>query len=411
MKVVIEIKFWRPGNNYMNFDFTPEEEIFIDEVKAFIEEEKLKPHADNVFAPNREADAQTKLDSPPRREFMKTLSKKGYLGMSWPIRYGGQGKDGVYDYILNEELCRVGAPSPGKGVGSIGQTIIHHGSQAVKDEFLPLILAGDIDFALGYSEPGAGSDLASLKLKAERKGNGWLINGQKIWTSSGHVADWYWLAARTDPGAPKHKGISVFLVNMKDPGIEVHPIETIGEHATNSVFLTDVWVADEYVVGELNKGWIYICEALNYERFTFYTIAPLEQKFKELVDLVKTLSRDDRPLNEFPEIRKKIIYLAADVEKAKVLQRKVLSIALQDQVPQTEAAIFKLFSTKLHQRLANAAMDILGPEGLFTKDYEKSHADGKWEWSYRSTLVDTIGAGTTEIQKNTIAKKALKLPL
>ena len=411
MKVVIEIKFWRPGNNYMNFDFTPEEEIFIDEVKAFIEEEKLKPHADNVFAPNREADAQTKLDSPPRREFMKTLSKKGYLGMSWPIRYGGQGKDGVYDYILNEELCRVGAPSPGKGVGSIGQTIIHHGSQAVKDEFLPLILAGDIDFALGYSEPGAGSDLASLKLKAERKGNGWLINGQKIWTSSGHVADWYWLAARTDPGAPKHKGISVFLVNMKDPGIEVHPIETIGEHATNSVFLTDVWVADEYVVGELNKGWIYICEALNYERFTFYTIAPLEQKFKELVDLVKTLSRDGRPLNEFPEIRKKIIYLAADVEKAKVLQRKVLSIALQDQVPQTEAAIFKLFSTKLHQRLANAAMDILGPEGLFTKDYEKSHADGKWEWSYRSTLVDTIGAGTTEIQQNTIAKKALKLPL
>ena len=411
MKVVIEIKFWRPGNNYMNFDFTPEEEIFIDEVKAFIEEEKLKPHADNVFAPNREADAQTKLDSPPRREFMKTLSKKGYLGMSWPIRYGGQGKHGVYDYILNEELCRVGAPSPGKGVGSIGQTIIHHGSQAVKDEFLPLILAGDIDFALGYSEPGAGSDLASLKLKAERKGNGWLINGQKIWTSSGHVADWYWLAARTDPGAPKHKGISVFLVNMKDPGIEVHPIETIGEHATNSVFLTDVWVADEYVVGELNKGWIYICEALNYERFTFYTIAPLEQKFKELVDLVKTLSRDGRPLNEFPEIRRKIIYLAADVEKAKVLQRKVLSIALQDQVPQTEAAIFKLFSTKLHQRLANAAMDILGPEGLFTKDYEKSHADGKWEWSYRSTLVDTIGAGTTEIQKNTIAKKALKLPL
>ena len=126
---------------------------------------------------------------------------------------------------------------------------------------------------------------------------------------------------------------------------------------------------------------------------------------------MKTLSRDGRPLNEFPEIRKKIIYLAADVEKAKVLQRKVLSIALQDQVPQTEAAIFKLFSTKLHQRLANAAMDILGPEGLFTKDYEKSHADGKWEWSYRSTLVDTIGAGTTEIQKNTIAKKALKLPL
>ena len=395
----------------MNFNFTKEEELFIEEVKNFIKEEKKKSNADDVFAPNREADAQTKIDSPARREFMKILSSKGYLGMSWPKEYGGQEKPGIYDYILNEELCRVGAPSPGKGVGSIGQTIIHHGSSKIKDEFLPQILAGEIDFALGYSEPGAGSDLASLKLKAEKKKGGWLINGQKIWTSSAHVADWYWLAARTDPEAPKHKGISVFLVKMDDPGIEVHPIETVGEHATNSVFLTDVFIADEYVIGDVNNGWKYICEALNYERFTFYTIAPLEQKFKELVELINQLSRDGTPLNKIPDIRKKIIYLYADVQKAKVLQRKVLSVAIQDEVPQTEAAVFKLFSTKLHQKLANEAMDILGREGLFRKEYQKSHARGKWEWSYRSTLVDTIGAGTTEIQKNTIAKKSLNLPL
>ena len=395
----------------MNFNFTKEEELFIEEVKGFIKEEKKKSNADDVFAPNREADAQTKIDSPARREFMKILSSKGYLGMSWPKEYGGQEKPGIYDYILNEELCRVGAPSPGKGVGSIGQTIIHHGSNKIKDEFLPQILAGEIDFALGYSEPGAGSDLASLKLKAEKKDGGWLINGQKIWTSSAHVADWYWLAARTDPEAPKHKGISVFLVKMDDPGIEVHPIETVGEHATNSVFLTDVFIADEYVIGDVNNGWKYICEALNYERFTFYTIAPLEQKFKELVELINQLSRDGTPLIKIPDIRKKIIYLYADVQKAKVLQRKVLSVAIQDEVPQTEAAVFKLFSTKLHQKLANEAMDILGREGLFRKEYQDSHANGKWEWSYRSTLVDTIGAGTTEIQKNTIAKKSLNLPL
>tara|TARA_B100000287_G_scaffold435023_1_gene501476 strand:- start:2878 stop:4065 length:1188 start_codon:yes stop_codon:yes gene_type:complete len=395
----------------MNFNFTKEEELFIEEVKSFINEEKKKSNADDVFAPNREADAQTKIDSPARKEFMKILSSKGYLGMSWPKEYGGQEKPGIYDYILNEELCRVGAPSPGKGVGSIGQTIIHHGSKKIKDEFLPQILAGEIDFALGYSEPGAGSDLASLKLKAEKKEGGWLINGQKIWTSSAHVADWYWLAARTDPGAPKHKGISVFLVKMDHPGIDVHPIETVGEHATNSVFLTDVFIADEYVIGEVNNGWKYICEALNYERFTFYTIAPLEQKFKELVELVNNLSRDGTPLSKIPDIRKRIIYLYADVQKAKVLQRKVLSVAIQDEVPQTEAAVFKLFSTKLHQKLANEAMDILGREGLFRKEYKNSHANGKWEWSYRSTLVDTIGAGTTEIQKNTIAKKSLNLPL
>jgi alkylation response protein AidB-like acyl-CoA dehydrogenase len=395
----------------MNFNFTKEEEQFIDEVKSFIDEEKKKLNADDVFAPNREADAQTKIDSPARRDFMKILSSKGYLGMSWPKEYGGQEKPGIYDYILNEELCRVGAPSPGKGVGSIGQTIIHHGSKKIKDEFLPQILAGEIDFALGYSEPGAGSDLASLQLKAEKKKDGWLINGQKIWTSSAHVADWYWLAARTDPEAPKHKGISVFLVKMDNPGIEVHPIETVGEHATNSVFLTDVFIPDEYVVGEINLGWVYICEALNYERFTFYTIAPLEQKFKELVELTNQVKRDGVLLSEIHDIRKKIIYLFADVQKAKVLQRKVLSVAIQDEVPQTEAAVFKLFSTKLHQKLANQAMDILGREGLFRKEYDKSHANGKWEWSYRSTLVDTIGAGTTEIQKNTIAKKSLKLPL
>ena len=395
----------------MNFNFTKEEELFIEEVKGFIKEEKKKSNADDVFAPNREADAQTKIDSPARREFMKILSSKGYLGMSWPKEYGGQEKPGIYDYILNEELCRVGAPSPGKGVGSIGQTIIHHGSNKIKDEFLPQILAGEIDFALGYSEPGAGSDLASLKLKAEKKDGGWLINGQKIWTSSAHVADWYWLAARTDPEAPKHKGISVFLVKMDDPGIEVHPIETVGEHATNSVFLTNVFIADEYVIGDVNNGWKYICEALNYERFTFYTIAPLEQKFKELVELINQLSRDGTPLIKIHDIRKKIIYLYADVQKAKVLQRKVLSVAIQDEVPQTETAVFKLFSTKLHQKLANEAMDILGREGLFRKEYQDSHANGKWEWSYRSTLVDTIGAGTTEIQKNTIAKKSLNLPL
>ena len=395
----------------MNFNFTKEEEQFIDEVKIFIAEEKKKSNADVVFAPNREADAQTKIDSPERRDFMKILSSKGYLGMSWPKEYGGQEKPGIYDYILNEELCRVGAPSPGKGVGSIGQTIIHHGSNKIKDEFLPKILAGEIDFALGYSEPGAGSDLASLQLKAERKEGGWLINGQKIWTSSAHVADWYWLAARTDTEAPKHRGISVFLVKMDNPGIEVHPIETVGEHATNSVFLTDVFISDEYVIGEVNKGWVYICEALNYERFTFYTIAPLEQKFKELVELTNKVKRDGVTLSQIPDIRKKIIYLYADVQKAKVLQRKVLSVAIQDEVPQTEAAVFKLFSTKLHQKLANEAMDILGREGLFRKEYDKAHANGKWEWSYRSTLVDTIGAGTTEIQKNTIAKKSLKLPL
>ena len=394
----------------MNFNFNPEEQDFINEIKRFLMEEKKKPNSDLVFAPNREADAVTKVDNPERRAFMKTLSKKGYLGMSWPKKYGGQEKSGIYDYLLGEELATEGAPTPGKSVGSIGQTIIRHCSEKLKQEFLPKILNAEIEFALGYSEPSAGSDLASLKLKAERKDDGWLLNGQKIWTSSAHFAEWLWLAARTDT-SHKHKGISVFLVPMNDPGITVHPITTVGEHKTNTVFLTDVWVSDEYVVGEINKGWTYICEALNYERFTFYTVGPLEKKLELLINLVKEKKRDNKFLKEYPDVRQKIVSLAIDVERAKMLQRKVLCIALTDEVPTSEAAMFKLFSTELHQKIANLALDILSWEGLFHKDGKDAIENGKWEWSYRGTLVDTIGAGASEIQKNTIAKKALNLPL
>ena len=394
----------------MNFNFNPEEQDFINEIKRFLMEEKKKPNSDLVFAPNREADAATKVDNPERRAFMKTLSKKGYLGMSWPKKYGGQEKSGIYDYLLGEELATEGAPTPGKSVGSIGQTIIRHCSEKLKQEFLPKILNAEIEFALGYSEPSAGSDLASLKLKAERKDDGWLLNGQKIWTSSAHFAEWLWLAARTDT-SHKHKGISVFLVPMNDPGITVHPITTVGEHKTNTVFLTDVWVSDEYVVGEINKGWTYICEALNYERFTFYTVGPLEKKLELLINLVKEKKRDNKFLKEYPDVRQKIVSLAIDVERAKMLQRKVLCIALTDEVPTSEAAMFKLFSTELHQKIANLALDILSWEGLFHKDGKDAIDNGKWEWSYRGTLVDTIGAGASEIQKNTIAKKALNLPL
>ncbi len=393
----------------MDFRFSAQEENFIADVKAFIGEQKKLPGADTVFDPDREADSSLS-DSDERRAFNRRLSKAGYLGMSWGEQYGGQGKEGIYDYLLNEELACVGAPLIGKGVGCIGKTLIAHGSEKLKQEFLPKILNAEMEFALGYSEPSAGSDLASLRLKAERDGDDWVLNGQKMWTTSAHFADWYWVAARTDPDAPKHKGISVFLIPMNHPGLTVSAIETMGDHRTNQVFFDNVRVPGDYLVGEVNKGWLYVCEALDYERFTLYTVGPILTKFAALVELLKSTVRDGRPRSEDPLIRSKIAILAAELEAAKMLQRRVIAAARKGQVPTVEAAMYKLYSTELGRRLANFAMDAIGPMSLLRHASEDAPAHGKWEHSYRATVVDTIGGGSSEVQKNIIARRGLELP-
>ncbi|MDR3507076.1 MAG: acyl-CoA dehydrogenase family protein, partial [Caulobacteraceae bacterium] len=296
----------------MDFEFSDEERTFVEEVRRFIAEEAKGPDAADVMCPERESDSIL-ADTPARKRFWRRLAERGYLGMSWPVEYGGQGRPGIFEYLLNEELARVGAPLIGKGVGCVGQTLIRHGSDKLKQEFLPKILKAEVEFALGYSEPSAGSDLASLRLRAEPDGEGWRINGQKMFTTSAHFADWYWLAARTDPAAPKHKGISLFLLPMRQPGITIHPIETLGEHVTNQVFLDDVWVHSDYLVGEPNKGWTYICEALDYERFTFYTFSPLEEKLKALIELVSQRTFAGEPLVERAETRCQLARLATDV--------------------------------------------------------------------------------------------------
>lgn len=393
----------------MEFRFSSAEEAFIAQAQQFIEGEREQAEREGVFAPNREADSMLS-DSSERRAFNQRLSEAGYLGMSWAGEYGGQNMPGIYDYLLNEELASVGAPLIGKGVGCIGKTLIAHGSDKLKQEFLPKILNAEVEFALGYSEPGAGSDLASLKLKAERDGDGWVLNGQKMWTTSAHFADWYWVAARTDPDARKHKGISVFLLPMDHPGLTITEIETMGDHRTNQVFFDDVRVHSDYLVGEENKGWTYVCEALDYERFTLYTVGPILAKFDALVELLKITERDGRPLSDDAVIRSRIAELACELESAKMLQRRVIAAALKGAVPTVEAAMYKLYSTEMGRRLADFALNCLGPMGLLRHSAEDAPAQGKWEHSYRATAVDTIGGGSSEVQKNIIARRGLNLP-
>ncbi|HEU4428574.1 MAG TPA: acyl-CoA dehydrogenase family protein, partial [Myxococcota bacterium] len=202
----------------MDFELTREEQAFEAEVEQFLRES----WSPDVMDANPEQLSQT-VDTPPKRAFMRKLAERGWLGMSWPKEYGGRELSGIYDFILTEALSRWGAPQPGKGVGIVGKTLIRRGSEKMKREFLPQIIRGEIEFAIGYSEPNAGSDAANMQLKAEKVTGGWKLNGQKTWTTSAHFADWYWVGARTDPQAPKHAGITLFLIEMNHPGLSIRP--------------------------------------------------------------------------------------------------------------------------------------------------------------------------------------------
>jgi alkylation response protein AidB-like acyl-CoA dehydrogenase len=388
----------------VDFEFSADERAFAAELEAFLDRHATPEVADA----NPEQLSQT-VDTQPKRAFMRKLAERGWLGMSWPKQYGGQEKSGIYDFLLTEALSRRGCPQPGKGVGIVGKTLIRHGSEKLKAEFLPKIIRGEIEFAIGYSEPQAGSDAANMALRATEVEGGWRLDGHKIWTTSAHFADWYWVGARTDPGS-KHRGITLFLVDMKHPGLTIHPTWTIGDERTNEVFFDGVFVSDDYVVGQVNSGWTYICEALDLERFAMMPVGPLEMKVRALVDYARGAERDGAPLRADPRARRSIAALVTQLEVARMLQRRVISEALRERVPTVESSRYKLYMNELGQRVADAALDLMGPAGTLKPGQPGAPVGGRFERSYRYTVVDTIGGGTSEIQKNIIARRGLGLP-
>jgi alkylation response protein AidB-like acyl-CoA dehydrogenase len=402
----------------MDFEFSDEQKAFQAEVEAFI-----AAHDDiDVFDVTRENMAQI-VDTPKRRAFMKEVGHQGWLGITWPEEYGGSDGEGVYEYILNEALAAKGGPQIGKGVGIIGKTLIAHGSDFLKEKFLPMILENDVEFAVGYSEPNAGSDAASMRLKAERHErdgvSGWLLNGQKTWTTSAHFAEWYWCGARTDPDN-KHMGITLMMIPMDDPGITINGIWTMGDERTNEVWLDDVFVPDDYVVGEVNHGFRYISQALDLERFTLFTFSPIKQRLDLLTDHVRDTVRDGQSLKDDPIVRSKMANLHAEAEVARVMGLKFVTEAMKVerkakagedfQPPTVAASEYKLFATEYSRRLANASMDIGGHGAQARVHTEDAPMVGRAESTYRYTVIDTIGGGSSEIQRNIIARRGLGLP-
>ena len=398
----------------MDFDFSPEQQAFADEVERFLDENDDP----DVFDLTRENMAQI-VDTPKRRAFMASLGERGWLGMTWPKEYGGSEGEGVYEYLLNERLAGRGGPQIGKGVGIIGKTLIAHGNDFLKQKFLPMILRNEVEFAVGYSEPNAGSDAASMRLKAERAERdgktGWVLNGQKTWTTSAHFAEWYWLGTRTDPD-DKHRGITLMLVPLDQPGVEIRAIWTMGDERTNEVFIDDVFVPDDYVVGEVGRGFQYISQALDLERFTMFTISPIQQRLDLLCEYVDTASRDGKPLRDDPVIRQRIARLVTEAEVARVLGLRVVAASIKAEKiagrspPTVESSQYKLFATELSRRIADASMDIAGPGSQLRVKTKDAPMEGRAESTYRYTVIDTIGGGASEIQKNVIARRGLGLP-
>jgi alkylation response protein AidB-like acyl-CoA dehydrogenase len=388
----------------VDFEWSSEEEEFRKQAAAYIAEHCTE----GVIQEG--ADATRYVDTPARRRFIRALAEAGYLGVSWPVEYGGKGRPISFDYILAEELAAAGAPQTGKGIGIIGHTLIKNGSDKLKAEFLPKILGGEIEWAIGYSEPDAGSDLASLKLRAVRDGDGWRLNGQKRFTTSAHFGDWYWLAARTHPELPKHQGITLFILPMSSPGITVQEMRCMDGERTNEVFLDDVWVSDEYVVGEAGRGFNYVSQALDSERHTLFPLGMLTRMFDVFLDYVRTEVRDGSPLRDDPLVQRTVAELATDIEVARMNSLRVVDNMAHGLSATVPAAMNKLWWSDLYKRLTNAVLEVVGPGAWLRRGARNAPMDGFFQQLYRSAVLPAIGAGANEIQLTIIARRGLGLP-
>lgn len=345
------------------------------------------------------------------KQFTALLGRKGWNNMSWPREFGGQGRTPYEQLAFMEEIQQAGAPMGGRG-DIQAHALMAFGTAEQKAEFLPKLARGEITFCLGYSEPGSGSDLASMQTTAVRDGDEWVINGQKIWTTAAEKADYMWLAARTDRSAKKpHAGISIFIVPMNSPGITVRPSMAMYDHTFCQEFLDNVRVPASALVGEVNDGWNILTSALATERMMMGSfVANARAEFERLVCCVRGATACDRMLRDDGAVRDRIGALASEVEAGRQLFMNSIAMADQGKAPIHEAAMSKAYTGELLERLGQAALDILGTGAILSEDAEGAIAGGKFEQLLRYSILVVIGGGTAEIQRNLIAQRGLGLP-
>jgi alkylation response protein AidB-like acyl-CoA dehydrogenase len=400
----------------MDFKDTREESAFRHDVRTFVAAnlpDELKPRNSD-----RRPAGEMFAAGPAMKTWTRALAEKKWIAPAWPVEYGGAGLSVMQQFIFNEEMAEARAPRPGGiATGFAGPTLIVHGTEEQKQKYLPEILSGEVIWCQGYSEPGAGSDLASLQTRAVADGDDFVVNGQKIWTSGGHVAKWMILLTRTDPDAPKHRGISYFIVDMKSPGISVRPLVNMADsHEFNEVFFDNVRVPRENLIGDENRGWYLAQTTLSFERSNIGSAIGARQTVEDLVRYARettngqsTLAWDDAVRTELTER-----YIEANI--ATMLSYKIVSMQAKEGVPPGhEASVAKLYGTELNQRIYRTAMKMLGLYGQLDRRQAEGVQSwlplrGRIEYMYLRSVANTIEGGTSEIQRNIIATRGLGLP-
>ena len=348
------------------------------------------------------------------KEWAEALAENGWSAPHWPKEYGGGGLSSMEQFIFKQELALNGAPLVGgSGVAMLGPTLIHHGTEEQKKEFLPKTLNGDILWAQGYSEPGAGSDLASLQTRAVKDGDNYVVNGQKIWTSQGHKATWFFMLVRTDSEAPKHRGISFLLADTRENGVEVRPLISGGwQHATNESFYTDVKIPIAQRVGEENRGWYVGMTLLDYERSNIAGAVELKKEIEGLINFLNTdEGKQKSTIADRESVKGKIVDRFIEAEVLSNFSLRIISIQAADQVPNYEASTSKVFYTTLLQQVQQTGMKAFGLYSQIWDSLSKwAPMNARFTQNSMHFAARTISGGSNEIQRNIIATRGLGLP-
>ncbi|MCW5892244.1 MAG: acyl-CoA dehydrogenase family protein [bacterium] len=387
----------------MHLDLTPEQRKLRDEIREYFR---------GFVTPEYEAEiAATEGGGPLYTKALQKMGADGWLGVGWPKEYGGQGRTPIEQFLFFDEAWRANVLLPTLTIMSVSPMIMQHGSEEQKKFFLPKALAGEIHFCIGYTEPGAGTDLASLRTKAVRDGDEWVINGSKLFTSQAQYADYVWLAARTDPNAKKHDGISMFLVPTSSPGFKRTPLPTMGDVTTNATFYEDVRVPANALVGPENGGWWLIVGQLNHERVSLIPVGPTDRL---LEDVTAWARRTELPggtrVIDLPFVQHNLARVRAGVEVLRLLNWRQAWNLTRGEMNYAEASTVKVFGSEMYVQAYRLLMEVLGQAGAIKAGSPESVIQGRLERMYRAILIMTFGAGTNEVQREIIAMGGLGLP-
>lgn len=384
----------------MELEYTPEQEQLRAEMRATLE---------RVMTPERVAAISENIEGGPAvRDCIRALADANLLGVGWPKEYGGQGFSAIEQFMFAEEARRANAPIPLVTLNTVGPTLMQYGTEEQKQRFLPAILDGSVEFAIGYSEPGAGSDLASLRTAAVRDGDGYVINGQKMFTSGAAYADFIWLAARTDPNVKKHKGISIFIVPTASPGFSWQPLHTMPGISTFYTFYDNVRVPASALVGAENQGWQLITTQLNFERAALGNLGALEPLFEKTLEWAKATELDDGRVIDQPWVQLALARVEAQVAAYKLVNLRVNAAITKGVLNMGEASAAKVFGTELTQQVARELLEVLDGNGI--RRGADAPLRGALETAYRQAVINTFGGGANEIQRDIIAMAGLRMP-